>query len=72
MDCEPLTAREPDQPPLPLQELALLEFQVRVAAPPLAIVAGLALKLTTGAGAPLTMTVAEELADPPAPVQTRL
>lgn len=49
--------------------MASVEFHVSVAAPPLAMVLGLALRLTVGAGAPLTVTVVVELAEPPGPVQ---
>jgi hypothetical protein len=66
--CEPLTALVPDQPPVAVQEVALVEDQVSVALLPLATVLGLALKLTVGAGA-VTDTVADWLALPPVPVQ---
>ena len=68
MDWEPLVALLPDQAPDAAQEVALLADQLKVALPPLAIVLGLALKLTVGAGA-VTETVADCVALPPAPVQ---
>jgi hypothetical protein len=48
----------PLQPPAAVQELALVEDHVSVDLAPLAMVFGLALKLTTGAGA-VTVTVAD-------------
>jgi hypothetical protein len=48
VDCDPLMAL-PDQPPEATHEVALVEDQVRVAAPPLATVLGLAARLTVGA-----------------------
>ncbi len=71
VDCEPLVARVPDQPPDALQEVVLVDDQDRVEVPPLAMVLGLALKLTVGAG-DLTDTVADCAALPPAPVQVRV
>jgi hypothetical protein len=68
VDWEPLVALLPDQAPDAAQEVALVADQLKVALPPLAIVLGLALKLTVGAGA-VTETVAECVALPPAPVQ---
>jgi hypothetical protein len=70
VDWEPLVALLPDQAPDAAQEVALLADQLKVALPPLAIVLGLALKLTVGAGA-VTETVADCVALPPAPVQVR-
>jgi hypothetical protein len=66
--CEPLTALVPDQAPDAVQELALVEDQVKVALLPLATVLGLAAKVTVGAGA-VTDTVADCAALPPLPVQ---
>jgi hypothetical protein len=51
-----------------MQEVALLEDQLRVDLAPLLTELGLALKLATGAGAP-TVTVADCDALPPAPLQ---
>ncbi len=48
VDCEPCTALVPDQAPDAVQLVALLVDQLRVAAPPLVMVLGAALKLTVG------------------------
>ena len=50
VDCEPLTALAPDQPPAAVQAVALLEDQVKAALLPLAMVLGLTDKATVGAG----------------------
>jgi hypothetical protein len=71
VDCEPLVARAPDQPPDAAQEVALVEDQVSVDEPPLAMLVGLALKLTLGVGAD-TETVTDCAAVPPAPVQVNV
>jgi hypothetical protein len=68
LDCEPLIALLPDQPPEAVQEVALVDDQLNVDALPLATVLGLAVKLTVGAGA-FTETVADCVALPPLPVQ---
>jgi hypothetical protein len=68
VDREPLVARVPLQPPEAVQEVALLEDQVRVEVAPLFTVLGVAVRLTTGA-AVATETVAACTALPPAPVQ---
>ncbi len=67
VDCEPLTALLPDQPPEAAQEVAFLDDQVNVAEPPLATVLGLAVKLTVGAGE-VTVIVADCDALPSVPV----
>ena len=59
----------PDHAPEAVHEVALLEDQVNVEAPPRSTVLGLALKLTVGAGFALTVTVADCAAVPPLPVQ---
>ena len=64
----PLIPLLPDQPPEAVQLLALLEDQLSMADPPLLTVAGLALRLTTGAGVE-TLTVTDWLALPPGPLQ---
>jgi hypothetical protein len=69
--CEPLAALLPDQPPEAVQEVALVDDQLNVEAPPFATVLGLAVKLTVGAGT-VTETVADCVALPPVPVQVRL
>ena len=69
MDCEPASALAPLHAPDAVQEVALLDDQVRVDALPLLTVLGLALKLTVTVGFALTVTVAVCAAVPPAPVQ---
>jgi len=59
VDCEPLMALAPDQPPEAEQEVALPDDHVSVEAAPLAIVLGLALKLTVAVGVAATVTVAD-------------
>ena len=54
----PFVGSLPDQPPEPVQVLALLEDQLNVADPPLLTVVGLALRLTAGAGVE-TLTVTD-------------
>jgi hypothetical protein len=58
----------PLQPPEALQEVAFVDDQLNIEALPLAIVLGLAAKLTVGAGE-VTETVADCVALPPVPVQ---
>jgi len=59
VDCEPLIALLPDQAPAAVQAVAWVADQDNVDAAPLAIVLGLALKLTVAAGTGLTVTVAD-------------
>ena len=54
-----------------MQEVAFLDDQDKVELLPLAMVLGLALKLTVGAGE-VTVTVADCAALPPAPVQVNV
>jgi hypothetical protein len=68
--CVPLVDSLPDQPPEAVQELALVADQDKVAALPLITVVGLALNATVGA-AEATLTVADCVALPPGPVQSR-
>ncbi len=68
VDCVPLTALLPDQPPDAAHEVAFMDCQVRVALPPLETALGPTLRLTVGIGA-LTDTVADCAAVPPAPLQ---
>lgn len=68
VDCVPLTARLPLQPPLAVQEVALVADQLSVDALPEVIDDGLALMLTVGAAAE-AVTVALCAAVPPGPVQ---
>jgi hypothetical protein len=58
----------PLQPPEAVQEVALVELQVSVDVPPLAIVVGLAVNVEVGRGAIVTVAVAAVLV-PPAPAQ---
>ena len=71
MDWDPLTGLVPVQAPEAVQEVALLDDQVRVDALPLVTVLGAADKLTVGAGV-VTETVADWLALPPLPEQLRV
>jgi hypothetical protein len=71
VECEPLVASLPLHPPEAVQDVALVDDQDSVELPPLAMVLGLALKLTVGAGE-VTVTVADCAALPPAPVQVRV
>jgi hypothetical protein len=64
----PFVGSLPDQPPEAVQLLALLEDQLRIADPPPVTLAGLALRLTEGAGME-TLTVTDWLALPPGPLQ---
>ncbi len=71
MDCDPLVALLPLHPPDAVQDEALVEDHDSVELLPLAMLLGLALKLTVGAGE-VTVTVADCAALPPAPVQLRV
>ena len=68
VDCDPLVALLPDQPPEAVHEVASTDDHVRVALPPLATALGPTLKLTVGVGA-LVETVTDCAALPPAPIQ---
>ena len=68
---EPVVPIDPLHPPDAVQEVALVEDQFNIDVVPFATVLGLALRLTAGAGV-VTVTVADWLALPPAPVQVRL
>jgi hypothetical protein len=72
VDCDPLRALAPDQEPAALQAVALLEDHVSAELLPEATELGLELILTVGAcgaAAPLTVTVADWVAEPSGPVQ---
>ena len=69
VDDEPLMALVPDQAPEAVHEVALLDDHVSVEDAPLAIVLGLALKLTVAVGVAETVTVTDCTAVPPTPVQ---
>ena len=71
MDWEPLVAIAPLHAPDAAQEVALVDDQDSDDALPLVTVLGLAFKVTVGAGE-LTVTVADCVALPPAPLQVRL
>jgi len=68
VDCDPVAALVPDQAPEAVQDVALVAAHVNVELPPLAIVAGLAVKVTVGEGE-VTETVTDCVALPPPPVQ---
>jgi hypothetical protein len=65
--CVPLVAFAPVQPPEAVQLVALVELHVRLDVPPLATLVGLAVNVTVGTGA--TVTVALWLPLPPVPEQ---
>lgn len=50
VDCEPLVAWLPDQPPDAVQDVAFVDDQLKVELLPLIIELGLAARLTVGAG----------------------
>jgi hypothetical protein len=66
----PLVALAPLQPPEAVQEVALVELQVSVAALPLVTEAGFAASVTVAAGMTVTVAVAILLL-PPAPVHVK-
>ena len=69
MDCEPLIAWLPDQPPDAVHAVALLADQLNVELPPVTTVLGLAWSVTVGAGAgEVTETLTDCVALPPAPL----
>ena len=71
LDWLPEIALLPVHAPEARQEAALVEDQVSVEDPPLAIDVGLAVSDTVGAGG-MTVTVADALPVPPGPVQARV
>jgi hypothetical protein len=73
VDCEPLVALPPDQPPEAVQAAALVVDHLRVELPAEAIVLGLALMLTVGGGvAEVTEILADWVALPPIPVHVKV
>lgn len=68
MDCVPVSPFEPLQPPEAVQEVALVLDHVSVEEAPDFTLLGVALSVTVGALLE-TVTVADCVADPPAPVQ---
>jgi hypothetical protein len=71
VDCVPLVASLPLHPPEAVHEVALLAVQLKLVLPPLDTLVEPALKLTVGAEA-VTVTVADWVALPPAPVQVSM
>ncbi len=71
VDCEPLVALPPDQPPDAVQEDTLADDQLRVELLAEAIELGLALMLTVGTG-DVTDTVVDWVALPPRPAQVNV
>jgi len=71
VDCEPLVAWLPDQPPEAVQAVAFVVDQLKVELLPLTMELGLAERLTVGAGE-VTVTVDDCAALPPAPEQVRV
>jgi hypothetical protein len=67
VDSEPVSPLVPLQSPVAVHELASVDVHDSVEVPPLPIDAGLAVKLTVGAG--ITATDAVALPLPPTPVQ---
>ena len=65
----------PDQLPEAVQDVALVELHVRVAAPPELTEVGLAVSVTVGTGAvpggAVTVTAADVVAVPPGPLQAK-
>ena len=59
VDWEPLVVLAPDQAPEAEHEVALLDDHVSVEDAPLAIVLGLALRVTWAVGAGVTVTVTD-------------
>ncbi|HZF16518.1 MAG TPA: hypothetical protein VE046_11290 [Steroidobacteraceae bacterium] len=63
----PESALLPDQAPLAVHAVALVDDQVSVELPPLTTLVGLAVSVTAGAGGAVTATVTDASSDPPAP-----
>jgi hypothetical protein len=73
VECEPLSASAPLQPPEAVQAVALVVDQLRVALAPFVTVLGEALREMVGGGASdVTETLVACVALPPAPVQVRV
>jgi hypothetical protein len=71
VDCEPPVALTPLQPPVAVHDVAFVEVQVKVEAPPLATVLGLAFSVTVAVGCGVTVTLTIWTALPPEPVQVK-
>ena len=72
MDVVPEVASVPDHPPVPMQEVALVDVQESVELEPLATLFGVATRLTVGSGVLLTATEVVEVALPPRPLQVNV
>jgi uncharacterized protein (UPF0147 family) len=72
VDSLPDVPLAPDQAPVATQELAFVDDHVRVEELPLTTEVGLAESDTVGAGGAVTVTAAEAVAVPPAPVHARV
>ena len=68
----PDAAFVPVQPPDAIQDVAFVDDQVNTDVPPLAIEDGLALKVRVGNGGVVTLTIADFVVVPPAPVQAKV
>lgn len=68
----PLKVREPVQPTLAVQLVALVEDQVSVVELPVVIEVGEAEKVMIGAGVAVTVTTTLSISVPPAPIQVRV
>jgi hypothetical protein len=71
VDCDPLTAFAPDQPPEAVHAVALVDVQLRVELAPLFTLVGEAPRAMVG-GDPVTETVTDCDALPPAPLQLKV
>jgi hypothetical protein len=71
VDCDPLVASVPDQPPEAVQEVAFVEVHVSVELFPDTTLVGLAVSVTVGAGV-VTATLADAEPLPPVPVQVKV
>ena len=69
VDSEPLVDFDPVQPPLAVQEVAFVEDQLSVEAPPVVTDVGLAASVSVGAGGGITVTVTLCDTVPPSPEQ---
>jgi hypothetical protein len=68
VDCDPLTAMEPLQPPEAVQNWTFVAFQISVVCPPLAMVVAAAVSVTAGASCRVSTWVVAVL-EPLGPVQ---
>ncbi len=70
VDSEPLSPFAPLQPPLAVHEVALVDVQLSVDAPPVVTEVGLAVNVSVGAGGAVTVTVALFDTVPPSPAHS--